>query len=246
MTNKRLDSKKSLLVQVHEIHKASYQDVWDFQTLLHNKIKQNKRFRNYDLVSDEDIAYEPNHIVFCEHFPVYTLGKSADVSNLLLEDHALSDQGFEIFKINRGGDITYHGPGQITGYYIMDLELLRRDVHWYVRSLEQIVIDLLKTYSVEGIRIEEFTGVWVKSESTYKKVCAIGVHLSRWVSMHGFGFNINSKLDHFKNIIPCGIQDANKSVTSLSEILGYELDIAEVKSRLIDISCDTFALTKIK
>ena len=245
MTNKRLDSKKNLLVQIHEINNTSYQDVWDFQTLLHDKIKQRKRSKNNDF-ADEDKAYELNHIVFCEHFPVYTLGKSADVNNLLLDDQALSDQGFEIFKINRGGDITYHGPGQITGYYIMNLELLKRDVHWYVRSLEQIVIDLLKTYDVDGVRLKEFTGVWVKSESLYKKVCAIGVHLSRWVSMHGFGFNINSKLDHFKNIVPCGIQDENKSVTSLSELIGRKLDMAEVKSRLIDISCNTFALTKIK
>lgn len=245
MTNNRLDSKNSLLVQIHELNNSSYQDVWDFQTILHNKIKQYKRSRRNDSASGEDKAYLINHIVFCEHFPVYTLGKSAAAANLLLESRALEEQGFELFKINRGGDITYHGPGQITGYYIMDLELIKRDVHWYVRQLEQIVIDLLYTYSVQGMRLDEFTGVWVQSQGGYKKVCAIGVHLSRWVSMHGFGLNINSELDHFKNIIPCGIQDDNKSVTSMAELLGHELDIAEVKTRLIDISCNTFGLTKI-
>jgi len=235
-----------LLVQVHNINASYYQDVWDFQTILHNKIKQYKRHRNRDSAETKDMGYMLNHLVFCEHLPVYTLGKSAQSSNLLLDAARLKQKGFEVYKINRGGDITYHGPGQVTGYYILDVESLYRDVHRYVRNLEQIIIELLSSYSIEGIRLEDFTGVWVQDGKSYKKICAIGVHLSRWVSMHGFGLNVNTAMDHFQNIIPCGIEDDNKSVSSIAKLLGREVDIVEVISRLTKISCDIFGLEIIK
>jgi lipoyl(octanoyl) transferase len=165
---------------------------------------------------------------------VYTLGKSGSLSNLLLDEVALQKAGFEFFKINRGGDITYHGPGQIVGYPIFDLDCFFTDVHRYVRTLEEAVMLTLAEYGLKGIRVEKYTGVWLEASETkpLRKICAIGVHLSRWVTMHGFAFNINTNLDHFKHIIPCGIVDEDKAVTSLALELGKEQDIEAVKQSL--------------
>ncbi len=174
-----------------------------------------------------------HHLLFCEHHPVYTLGKSGSIHHLLLNEQELAEGGFEFFKINRGGDITYHGPGQITGYPIFDLDEFFTDVHKYVRYLEEVVIRTLKEYGIQGERIEGFTGVWIqKSNTPSRKICAIGVHLSRWVTMHGFALNVDTNLSHFQNIVPCGISDENKEVTSLSKELGRAVSLSEVKSKL--------------
>jgi len=231
---------KVLLTQYHKINASAYQDVWDFQAVLHEKLKNDKK-RQKSLVKNG--GYHPiNHLIFCEHSPVYTLGKSADQNNLLLDQQSLTKKGFEVFKINRGGDITYHGPGQLTGYLILDLELLYRDVHKYVRNIEEAIILLLEEYGLKGQRLSDFTGVWVEQEGKFKKVCAIGIHLSRWVSMHGFALNIDTELGHFENIVPCGISDKDKAVTSMNELLGRALDFRELEFKLRTILTKVFTL----
>lgn len=222
-----------------------YQEAWDYQTQLHQEIVEQKlalRKAGQDLSPTESGLH---YLIFCEHPPVYTLGKSGSIDNLLLDDAALAQAGFEFFKINRGGDITYHGPGQIVGYPIFDLDRFFTDVHRYVRYLEEAVIRTLAEYGLKGIRVEKYTGVWLEEteQLPLRKICAIGVHLSRWVSMHGFAFNINTQLAHFNNIIPCGIADEDKTVTSLSKELGREMDIEEVKARLKDHFAHLFGFT---
>jgi len=213
-------------VQCHQLSKISYRSAWDYQTFLHNKVIRAKKEKRNDVL---------NHLIFCEHNPVYTLGKSGNVEHLLDKSDA------EFFKINRGGDITYHGPGQLTVYLILDLERIYRDVNRYVRSLEAIVMKLLRIYKIEdSLRIPEFTGVWLKRINSYDKLCAIGVHLSRWVSMHGFALNINTDLKYFNNIIPCGINEVNKSVTSMSAVLKRDLDMDEIVNMLKTLIAEEF------
>jgi len=212
----------------------SYQEAWDFQTQVHSEIVERKlALRNGSLPLSENTD-GLHYLLFCEHTPVYTLGKSGSLNNLLLDEISLQKAGFEFFKINRGGDITYHGPGQIVGYPIFDLDCFFTDVHRYVRTLEEAVILTLAKYGLKGMRVEKYTGVWLEANGTkpLRKICAIGVHLSRWVTMHGFAFNINTNLDHFKHIIPCGIVDEDKAVTSLELELGEEQDIEAVKQNL--------------
>lgn len=226
--------------QLHLIEQVSYQELWDFQTLLHNRTKKQKLGIDYK-TKDKNKANALTHLLLCEHLPVYTLGKSAG-DNFVNPPATLRKEGFEIFNINRGGDITYHGPGQITGYLIMDLELLYRDVHRYVRNLELAVILTLEEYGITGVRLEEHTGVWVDQGATYHKVCAIGVHLSRWVSMHGFALNVNTDLSHFQNIIPCGISEENKAVTSMAKLNGKTLDYNEVRNKIAEKLASIFHL----
>ncbi len=229
-------------VQFHRIKRASYQSVWDFQSLLNNDIKLAKRSQSAD---NKAKAYFLNHLVFCEHRPVFTLGKSASEENLLVGEDRLKAEDIELFKINRGGDITYHGPGQLTAYFIFDLEQLYRDVHRFVRNIEECIIRLLDEYGLEAFRLPDYTGVWLGQEGAYRKICAIGVHLSRWVSMHGLAFNINTELDMFDKIIPCGIDDGDKSVTSLSKELGRAIDMLEVEERLKRICSEIFNIEYI-
>jgi lipoyl(octanoyl) transferase len=171
----------------------------------------------------------------CEHPHVYTLGKSGSMENLLLSEAQLQAAGIDFFPINRGGDITYHGPGQIVGYPILDLDYFFNDVHRYVRNLEEVIIRTLADYELEGFRINGYTGVWLGDENSNKKrkICAIGVHLSRWVTLHGWAFNVNADLQYFHNIIPCGIVDENKTVTSMQQELGMKMDMEEVKKRIL-------------
>ena len=231
-----------LLTQYHKINASDYQDVWDFQTILHNKVKNAKLKGIAAGDYGKDKPKILNHLVFCEHLPVYTLGKSAKASNLLIEAERAKDSGYELFQINRGGDITFHGPGQLTGYLILDVELLYRDIHRYVRTIEEAIIILLRGYGIQGERLSDFTGVWVREGNLYSKVCAIGVHLSRWVSMHGFGLNVSTDLSHFKNMIPCGITDDNKQVTSIAKLLGYKISTDEVEQKLVDICSELFQM----
>ena len=171
-----------------------------------------------------------NHLIFCEHPHVYTLGKSGNESNLLINQKEQEAKKVTFFKTNRGGDITYHGPGQLVVYPILDLDYFFSDIHKYLRFLEESVILTLKDYGLTGKRLDGLTGVWITNKNGIdRKICAIGVKSSRWVTMHGIGFNINSDLSYFNNIVPCGIED--KSVTSLQRELGRKVDMIELKNR---------------
>lgn len=230
-------------VKFSSIKDITYKEGWDLQTNIHNSLKSNKlSWRN---LSDEERASKQqiHQLVFCEHNHVYTLGKSGSVDHLLMNKEGLDAADIEYFKINRGGDITYHGPGQITGYPIFDLDEFFTDVHKYVRLIEECVIQLLSSYGISGYREEGFTGVWIRPKdenSPKRKICAIGVHLSRWVTMHGFALNVNTDLSYFKNIIPCGIQDDDKTVTSIAHELQKKIDQEEVMLRLKGIFARVF------
>ena len=200
---------------------TDYFDTWQYQTEIHQKLKDEKKIINNP---------NPSHnLIFCEHHAVFTLGRSGSQENLIVSPEYLAENNIQFYKINRGGDITYHGPGQIVGYPIFDLDLFFNDVHKYVRLLEESVIQTLEHYNITGYREPGYTGVWINSGYEKRKICAIGVHLSRWISLHGFAFNINTNLDHFNYIIPCGIKDEGKSVSSLEKELGAKQNIDEVK-----------------
>ncbi len=221
----------------------SYKKAWDLQSSLHDELKRNKlEWRN--LPPEERLdKYQINKLLFCEHNHVYTLGKSGSEAHLLFDNEQLKDENIEYFKINRGGDITYHGPGQLTGYPIFDLDEFFTDVHKYVRFLEECIIQLLDSYGIKGYREEGFTGVWLHPDDNNvkkRKICAIGVHLSRWITMHGFAFNVNTDINYFKNIIPCGIVDNDKTVTSLELELGKKVEMEDVLVRLKSIFAQVF------
>ena len=214
-------------VKFEDLGLIDYKKCWDYQEMLFSKIVAIKSANRKENKSDAT----KNHLLFCEHPHVYTLGKSGDKSNLLVNEDYLKSRGATFYKINRGGDITYHGPGQIVGYPILDLDNFFTDIHKYLRLLEKAVILTLKEYGLEAERSEKETGVWFDAgTSSARKICALGVKSSRWVTMHGFAFNINSDLSYFRDIIPCGISD--KSVTSLQKELGRKLDMVEVKNKL--------------
>lgn len=218
-----------------------YKKAWDYQKELFQSIIDVKSASRKQGV---DIATQ-SHLLFCEHPHVYTLGKSGDKKNLLVNEAYLKSRGATFYKINRGGDITYHGPGQIVGYPILDLDNFFTDIHKYLRLLEESVIKTLVEYGIKGERSSGETGVWLDvGQPTARKICALGVRSSRWVTMHGFAFNINSDLSFFRNIIPCGIAD--KSVTSLQEELGHKLDISEVKEKLKNHLASIFEMELIE
>ncbi|MDX1912100.1 MAG: lipoyl(octanoyl) transferase LipB [Saprospiraceae bacterium] len=211
-----------------------YQAAWDYQTALHRQLVDNK-LKNRHLPAGN--FQQQHHLLLVEHPPVYTLGKSGSMQNLLLSEAELHAHDIEFFPINRGGDITFHGPGQIVGYPILDLECFFTDVHRYVRNIEEIIIRTLEEYAITAFRIKDYTGVWVESRQAdgrppLRKICAIGVHLSRWTTLHGWAFNVNTPLEYFHHIIPCGIADTDKTVTSLAELLGQEMDMQEVKDKI--------------
>lgn len=214
-------------VELEDLGLIDYKQCWDYQTKLFDasvqlKIK-NRKF-------PENRVSTKNHLIFCEHPHVYTLGKSGDLKNLLIDGPKRKEKNISFYKINRGGDITYHGPGQLVVYPILDLDYFFSDIHKYLRLLEESVILTLADYGVTGQRLDGFTGVWVDAEKeTPRKICAIGVKCSRWVTMHGIGFNINSNLDYFNHIVPCGIED--KSVTSLQKETNQKIDMKELKLR---------------
>jgi lipoyl(octanoyl) transferase len=207
-----------------------YKACWDYQEKLFNETV-NLKISNRYLPEEKQIPTK-NHLLFVEHPHVYTLGKSGDEKNLLLNEKQLLDKHANYYKINRGGDITYHGPGQLVAYPILDLDNFFTDIHKYLRLLEETIILTLKEYCVESGRSKGETGVWLDAEDKFKarKICAMGVRCSRWVTMHGWGFNVNSELNYFDNIIPCGIND--KAVTSLNKELGRNVDMAEIKEKL--------------
>ena len=211
-----------------------YQEAWDYQKSLLQEVIQRK-LSNRHLAADHPAFESVKHyLLFCQHPPVYTLGKSGSMDNLLLKASELEEKAIHFYKINRGGDITFHGPGQIVGYPIFDLDLFFTDIHKYVRFLEEVIIRTLADYGIIGSRIEGFTGVWIKgkADAANRKICAIGVHLSRWVTMHGFAFNVNTDLKYFNYIVPCGINDEDKTVTSLAQELGQVIDRAAIIAQL--------------
>lgn len=219
---------------------ADYQKAWDFQEQVF-KQTVNRKIENRKL-PEEQRTETDNYLIFCEHPHVYTLGKSGDENHLLANTAFLREKEATFYKINRGGDITYHGPGQIVGYPILDLDHFFTDIHKYLRFLEEAVILTLKEYGIEGGRVEGLTGVWIDGEDARKarKICALGVKSSRWVTMHGFAFNVNTNLDYFNYIVPCGIQD--KAVTSLAKELGHELAMGEVEEKLKHHLATTFEM----
>jgi lipoyl(octanoyl) transferase len=210
-----------------DIGLIEYKEAWLFQEKFFNKILEIKsKNRN----EGTKIATK-NHLIFCEHPHVYTLGNSGNKDNLLVNEEYLKSRGATFYKTNRGGDITYHGPGQIVGYPIFDLDNFFNDIGKYLRFLEEVIILTLKEYGLNGERSKGETGVWLDvGKPTARKICAMGVKTSRWVSMHGFAFNLNTDLSYFENIIPCGIND--KKVTSLEKEKGHKIDVNRAKSIL--------------
>ena len=213
-----------------------YKEAWDFQQNLFDEIveiKKKNRKNNTNIKT-------PNYFLFVEHPHVYTLGKSGNYSNLLIDENQLKNKNASFYKINRGGDITYHGPGQIVGYPILDLENFFTDIHKYLRFLEQTVIQTLDNFGIKGERNDGKTGVWIDIDTPFpKKICAMGVRASRWVTMHGFALNVNVDLDYFNNIIPCGLTD--NVVTSINRELNQsETDITEIKNVLKSCFSETF------
>jgi len=209
---------------------TDYKQAWDYQEKLFDEVVQTKT-NNRKLTPDEQIK-TPSYLIFCEHPHVYTLGNSGDKKNLLINEQQLTEKKAGFYEINRGGDITYHGPGQIVGYPILDLDNFFTDIHKYLRYLEEMVILTLTEYGIEAGRSKGETGVWIDADNPLKarKICAMGVRASRWVTMHGFALNANVDLNYFGNIIPCGI--ANKAVTSMDKELGGKVDEKEVKQKL--------------
>jgi lipoyl(octanoyl) transferase len=201
-----------------------YQEAWDYQEqLLQQNVRAKAAGHNEQTI---------HHLLFCEHPAVITLGKSGDPGHLLLQENRLRELGIAFFRTNRGGDITFHGPGQIVGYPILDLEKIFTDIGRYLRSLEEVIIRTLAEYGITGERSAGETGVWIEPQHKLKarKICAMGVRCSRWITMHGFALNVNTDLNYFNYIIPCGIAD--KQVTSLEKELGYAVPVEEVREKL--------------
>jgi lipoyl(octanoyl) transferase len=228
---------KQLVVFEDLGQQQSYREIWDLQEQL---LQQNSSVKAVTRGLSDDKAQEripnayttTNHLLFVEHKPVYTLGKSGDITHVLISDDDRQKKSIDFFKINRGGDITFHGPGQLVGYPILDLEKFKTDLGWYLRCLEDVVILTIAEYGLVGQRSKGETGVWLDPNihGRERKICALGIRCSRWITMHGFAFNVNTDLDYFNYIIPCGIH--NKKVTSLKEELGYEFSMDEVKQKV--------------
>ncbi|MEY2738966.1 MAG: hypothetical protein RL259_875 [Bacteroidota bacterium] len=225
-------------VQLQDLGAKDYKETWDYQEALFKEIVdikiQNRK--------DETTRPTPNFFLYVEHPHVYTLGKSGDFSNLLLSEKQLAAKGATFYKINRGGDITYHGPGQIVGYPILDLENFFTDIHQYLRFLEEAIILTLAEYGLHATRSEGETGVWFDVGTPFaRKICAMGVRASRWVTMHGFALNVNADLGYFDNIIPCGIK--GKAVTSMHVELNRSVDESEVKAKILNHFQNLFEAT---
>ncbi|MGZ5244694.1 MAG: lipoyl(octanoyl) transferase LipB [Bacteroidia bacterium] len=214
-----------------DLQNISYKAAWEEQEKYFNGIIAEK-VKNRNLPESEQ-QQTPNYLFFCEHPHVYTLGKSGSIDNLLLTEEQLEQKGIEFFKTNRGGDITYHGPEQIVGYPVLDLDNFFTDIHIYMRNLEEVIIRTLAEYGIIAGRLQGYTGVWLDENDPEKarKICAMGVKCSRWVTMHGWAFNINTDLDYFNYIIPCGIKD--KDVTSMQRELHRKIDIDDVKGKIL-------------
>ncbi|WP_420459864.1 lipoyl(octanoyl) transferase LipB [Neolewinella sp.] len=232
-------------VHLHPLAHLPYQQAWDLQTQLHQEVVARKL-----AVRKGETVGQHHHLLFVEHPPVFTLGKSGSVDHLLLTEAQLAQQGIAFHRINRGGDITYHGPGQLVAYPIFDLDEFFNDVHRYVRSLEEVVIRTLADFGLVGERDPGYTGVWLAGDPARRqprrKICAIGVHLSRWTTMHGLALNVRPNLSYFNHIVPCGIADADRAVTSMSVELGRPLELTEVLPRMERHFAEVFTFTPTK
>lgn len=215
-------------ITLEDLESIDYKKAWDYQTSLLQKIVDIKISNRRNELND----ITPNYLLLLEHPNVYTLGKSGDLSNLLLDEKQLKEKDATFYKINRGGDITYHGPGQIVGYPILDLENFFTDIHKYLRLLEETIILTIAEYGLLGERSKGETGVWLGMGTPFaRKICALGIRSSRWVTMHGFALNVNVNLGYFDNIIPCGIK--GKTVTSMEVELGKKINQEEVKNKIL-------------
>jgi lipoyl(octanoyl) transferase len=226
-------------VTVRDLGLVDYQAAWDEQERLFADTVSRK-IANRARPADEQLP-TPNYLLFCEHPHVYTLGKSGDESHLLANDDFLKQIGATYHRINRGGDITYHGPGQLVGYPILDLDNFFTDIHRYMRLLEEAVVLTLSDFGVAAGRIPGLTGVWLDDEKGPRKICAMGVKASRWVTMHGFALNVNTDLSYFSHIVPCGIAD--KAVTSMQQELGRAVFMPDVTQRVEGHLFDLFGMT---
>jgi lipoyl(octanoyl) transferase len=213
-------------VLFEDLGSVNYKEAWEYQETLLNNITTQKKEQQGRVIKPI------HHLLFCQHPHVYTLGKSGKDENLLINETQLNAKQIDFYRINRGGDITYHGPGQIVGYPILDLDWFFHDIHKYLRYLEEAVILTLNEYGIKAGRIEKLTGVWVGIDDmrTARKICAFGVRCSRWVTMHGLALNVNTDLSYYDNIVPCGIND--KAVTSMQAELGKKINLEEVKNNL--------------
>ena len=242
--NQKSEKKFSRDVIVEDLSKIDYKSAWDYQEKIFTSLVNNKIGNREKSPEEQNI---PNHyFLLCEHPPVFTLGKSGSMKNLLVNQDTLNEKQISFFKINRGGDITFHGPGQIVGYPILDLDYFFTDIGKYLRLIEETIILTLAEYGLKAGRSKGETGVWLEPESPSRarKICAIGVRSSRWVTMHGFAFNINTDLAYFDLIIPCGIQ--GKQVTSLQKELGRTIDMSEVKEKIIKHFSELFEAKIVK
>lgn len=227
-------------VWYQDLGEIEYGKAWDMQEALMREGLEKKAARYRSPGSPAGTDDLQNHLLFCSHPHVLTLGKSGHMENILLQDSRLKELGISFYKTNRGGDITYHGPGQIVGYPVLDLEQFFTDLGRYMRNLEEVIIRVLADYDIKGDRLPGSTGVWIDPEMPGKarKICAMGVRCSRWITIHGFALNVNTDLDYFGYIVPCGIRD--KAVTSLKEELGYAVPEAEVREKLKDSFAEVF------
>lgn len=224
--------------QLQNLGTIEYQKAWDYQEELFQEIVDLKQANR----TTENQVLTPNYLLFCEHPHVYTIGKSGKDSNLLINEDFLKAKGASLFRINRGGDITYHGPGQVVGYPILDLDNFGLSIKSYINSLEEVIIQSLKYFGINSTRSEGTTGVWIDADNDAKarKICAMGVRTSHWVSMHGFALNVNTDLSYFEYIVPCGI--VGKKVTSISNELGYRVPLEEVYQVLQDAFSNVFEM----
>lgn len=214
----------------------SYKEIWDYQeTLLKENVTAKSNFSNNQLLPSTT-----NHLLFVEHTPVYTLGKSGKKEHVLIDEATMQEKGIEYFHINRGGDITFHGLQQIVGYPILDLDKFKPDLGWYLRSLEEVIILTMAQYGIVAGRSKGETGVWIDADIPGKerKICAMGIKCSRWITMHGFAFNVNTNLEHFDLIVPCGISD--KKVVSIEKLIGKKADYDELVKDVFKYYCKIF------
>ncbi|HMR93785.1 MAG TPA: lipoyl(octanoyl) transferase LipB [Chitinophagaceae bacterium] len=229
-------------IYFRDLGRMRYKEAWDYQEqLLQENVQLKTRAREASEQTGQPVvAGTRHHLLFVEHPPVYTLGKSGKIEHVLLSEESLQARGIDFFRTNRGGDITFHGPQQIVGYPVLDLEKFYTDIGRYLRNMEEVIIKTLASYGIRGERSAGETGVWIDPDKRgrERKICAIGVRSSRWITMHGFALNVNTDLDYFNFIIPCGIQ--HKQVTSLQKELGREVDMQEVKERVKTFFSEVF------
>ncbi len=218
-------AKNSDTLRILDLGRQSYEPVWAFQKQLH---------------AARHSGEVPDSLIFVEHDPVYTLGKNGEEEHIVGPDQFLQEEGIEVFRIGRGGDVTYHGPGQIVGYPIFDLRQHRKSIRWYMESLEEVILRVLETWDIEGERVEGRPGVWVDGN----KICAVGVRIARWVSLHGFAFNLFPNMDHFDGIVPCGIQDAG--VTSVRSLLDRKPDPERTRQKLTEAVQEVFSFDAVE